>query len=440
MSSIRDIVFVDIISFLWNNDIIIPKEKDEAYDIALELILYNNDIVYTDVIIDWMKAYNLLLNKVYVPNYSINQINELSDKKLNNLIALLDTDGIDSVINILLFMHKIISLDKDSIFEVMKNSNISTIENMCLASTKINNFCQTLDVKTLVISKIAKDSLDINDFSLKELFIYSKVVPLKKKIYGAINDNILVNTDDKITFADSNGYDYKISFRSEESSQIVPTVGGRLIVLNNDGTIFFYNDKNGKSNYLRNHPYERFIKIEPDNFLTRSGKLYRPYLGFSSDITIEQIYLGPENTIQYHYPLALTSKGEVYYINSYIKEHEGYKMEDLPEIVQITPHGYLLSVEGDVYKYKYSIGDRFYFKTNLSKVPINNISQITTSLSSDQILAVYLDVNGDIFIHKHNEDPSILLPKTLNVIEILLVNKRLWAIDNNHKLYDLYIN
>lgn len=428
MSSIRDVVFVDIITFLWNNDIIIPIEKDDAYDLALDLIQYGNNIIYTDVIVDWMKARNLLLLKVYVPNYSIDQINKLSNKDLNDLITLLDADGMDSAINILLFMHKIITLNKDIIFEVMKNSDINTIENLCSASININNFCQTLDVKNLVISKIAKDSLDIDYFSLKELFLYSKVVPLKKKMH--IMDGIVhVNTDDKLLFPNDN-------FRFENSNQIIPTIGGRFTVLNNDGTIFFYNPRNGTKTYLKNH-CKKFIKIESDHFLTRSGKLYRPYLGFSSNITIEKIHLGPENTIQYYYPLALTSKGEVYHISLYIKDHKGYKITDLPQIIQITQHGYLLSAEGNVYKY--IMDDRFYYKTNLSKVTISNIIQITTSSNSGQILAVYLDQNGDIFTHKHGEDPIILLPKTPNVIEILLLNKKLWAIDDKFNLYHLDI-
>lgn len=111
MTDIHDISFKDVKIFLSENNKKIPTTSDKAYEIAFELMLdpntsYNANV--PDSILEWMKAYNLSESKAKIKNYTISEIQKLSQTEIDKLAKQLKMKGnnVDNIINILRFLHK----------------------------------------------------------------------------------------------------------------------------------------------------------------------------------------------------------------------------------------------------------------------------------------------------------------------------------------------
>jgi hypothetical protein len=88
MTSIYDIPYEDIKIFLEANDKTYIN-KNDAYDKTLILSEDKKTIGHTINIIEWMIAHNLLINKINIPYYTIDEINNMSQKEINKLAKLL---------------------------------------------------------------------------------------------------------------------------------------------------------------------------------------------------------------------------------------------------------------------------------------------------------------------------------------------------------------
>jgi len=108
MTSIRDIPYQDIKIFLVANDKSF-KDKDDAYDKILKLLKDKNSKDHTTRIIEWMIAHNLLVNKINIPYFTSDQIDNMTQNEINKLAKLLTMNGnnVINIKNILRFLHKL---------------------------------------------------------------------------------------------------------------------------------------------------------------------------------------------------------------------------------------------------------------------------------------------------------------------------------------------
>ena len=108
MTSIYNIPYEDIEEFLVANNEIYDDEND-AYNKSLELLKNKNAKGHTTKIVEWMIAHNLLLRKIDIPNYSIYQIDNMSQNEIDNLAKLLTMKGNNknNIVNILRHLHKL---------------------------------------------------------------------------------------------------------------------------------------------------------------------------------------------------------------------------------------------------------------------------------------------------------------------------------------------
>jgi hypothetical protein len=84
MTSIYHIPFEDIKIFLKANNKSF-KNNTDAYNITLKLLKNKNIIGHTVKIVEWMIAYNLLINKINIPKYNIYEIDFASKDEINEL-------------------------------------------------------------------------------------------------------------------------------------------------------------------------------------------------------------------------------------------------------------------------------------------------------------------------------------------------------------------
>lgn len=113
MTSIRDIPYEDIEKFLlannknWNNE-------NEAYETSFDLLKNKNARGHTMRIIEWMISHNLFVNKVDIPHFTINEIDNMTQNEINQLAKLLTmkSNNLENIKNILKFLHK---LDEENI-------------------------------------------------------------------------------------------------------------------------------------------------------------------------------------------------------------------------------------------------------------------------------------------------------------------------------------
>jgi hypothetical protein len=153
MTDINDIPLSDIKIFLAINgkDVKDVKNITTLYNVAFEL-MQDPTTSYKNVpisIIQWMKAYNLILNKIDIPTYTLNEIEQLDTKELSELAKLLTmkTTNINSVINILIYMDKLYDDDiilnnmifpKEVAKNILSNMDYATTYNVLSASKNIN--------------------------------------------------------------------------------------------------------------------------------------------------------------------------------------------------------------------------------------------------------------------------------------------------------------
>ena len=111
MTSIYDIPYEDIATFLLANNINTNnfKDENEVYNIVRNLFKDKNAKGHTTSIIEWMIAYNLLITKVNIPNYTVYEIDKMSQNEIDQLAKLLTLEGnnVENIKNILRYLHKL---------------------------------------------------------------------------------------------------------------------------------------------------------------------------------------------------------------------------------------------------------------------------------------------------------------------------------------------
>lgn len=386
----------DIKSFLSINGLKINDDK-QARKKAFDLMKKQNTI-YDDVpisIIEWMMAYNLTISKKEITIYTENEIKNLSDNDRRKLADLLDmkNSNVNNIINILKYYYKLrktlfTDLPNDMILNIFDNMKINDIMTFCVTNKNINNICQTQDLKNIIISKMSKDRLDVSDFTLKELFLYSKVLNLKRKI-SFFNNRINVYLDNFLYTPYQNDIDFSKNAipKNLNVDQIAPYGyhGNDLALLSKNGKISSINiydyishlplPKEGEKIddfFDKEIDVSKIIKIEPREsgskalkILTVDGKYYEwdGYNGFKN-------VSSPDGLIQKAGNYFLTYTGEVYHGKYPYLDFT--KIKYLKNIKQITDAGYFLSEEGNVYIY-FDYGDNI-----ISQPGIKNITQLST--------------------------------------------------------------
>jgi len=338
----------------------------------------------------------------------------------------------------------ITKLDENMIYEVIKNIKIDDIINFCIISKQINMLFQKQDIKNIIIYKLPVDSLYCNDFTLKQLYFYDKVLPLKNKILNISNMDIFVNINQKII-----RINYRIFEHIEiiNSNQIIPYKYGfkEFIVLENNDKICLYNNETKEKKYTNIDIDGRILSIENEknngiNIITNLGKFYVYKI---DDKNLTQI-LEISNIIQKIGSFILTVEGKLYYTPKFFKREsiKTIQIKNLPKIVQLTYLGYCLAANGDVYN-----------TANINeviKLPINNIVQIRSTVvqkkdsNSPSYIVSCLDTNGNVFIVINNykiikidQLSDIIEICFNNIIEICFNKLKLIALDKNLKLHIL---
>jgi len=162
MSSIYDIPYEDIAIFLSANNKNIENEED-AYNIASILLKDKKAVGHTINIIEWMIAHNLLLRKINIPNYSIHEINKMSQIEINQLAKSLTMKkhNIENIKNILRYLDKLDDEDteliydiNDTILQTLNELEISMINFKVLEPDAIINLLKTHRNKALIRKQI----------------------------------------------------------------------------------------------------------------------------------------------------------------------------------------------------------------------------------------------------------------------------------------------
>lgn len=448
MSDVTDIPIEDIKLFLSKNDI--NTSNGDLYNIAWKLIKSNKAKYYPDSVVEWMYAYNLHELNVKIPIYKRSDILTLSDTELTKLSKLLTmkTNNIDHIINILKYLHKLDEtpiFPKEIIFEILQNSDIYDIEATCKISKEINLVCQSQEGKNLIISKFGGDSLDVSNYTFKELLFYSKILPFKIKI--KIWDEI------PYMYLDGKVYKFHRDGASEQNArndinQILQYDDTSIAILTNDGKVYIPNSITRKPEEL-NLP-EKVVGIFSGksnlisfDIITLTGKVYK---WFNNNVVKIN---GTKNIIQKNSNLYLNDQGELY---SKLGD-KFIRLNNLPKIKQLTNEGFILSTNGEIYKIDLINLDIKIYNDKETK----NVKQIVFCEASyspfhksyyTRLLILYNDnkvsfltfyykIRGKYFPHRLEVDN---IKELSNIIEIESSNKTYTALNNDNKLYIKYDN
>jgi hypothetical protein len=456
MTDIKDIPIHDIELFLKKNGA--KFNKNTAYSDAFKLMKKGTNY-YTDSIIEWMTAFNLLKLKIDIPLYSKSEILDMSNTELQSLANLL---GMDSnkrihVLNILKYLHKL-EYEEETIFpseifrELIGNMNYNSIKKTCNSSLDMKILCHTKDMRNILVSKFMRDSLNTSSFTDDELDFYDKVKPLKTRMCLTNKDNqtILTICYNKLLVTLKNG---KLNHEESDVNEIVTShlyegynrANGFEIreintILYDDGRITKDNVIFPLTNKIINISEYPFAKGN-FNIITNKKEFYQ-----WNGLTLLQ-YVNPFNVIQRFTFACLTDKGEVYTIGDEdieipadikpdafgeigkiedgiyrkLADFEYYKLHDLPRIIALTTTGEAISENGDVWVLDY------YNLTAKKSDKYSNIIQIY----EDKYTNYYLDNKGNIFTD------STKIETSKNLIEIAIDSdeEKIYALDDEMNLY-----
>lgn len=182
MSDIRDIPFYDIEKFLRGNRISFIDE-DDAYNKAL-VSLKRERKYYPDSIIEWLIAHNLFVRKVNIPNFTIQEIDNMSQNEINQLAKLLTMNGNnrENIKNILRYLRK---LDDISLLPEINNIILQKLRQL-----EVQDFDFTVmkfnDIINLLSSHTNKASLRKLIYNNMERIILYNVLGIYTKDFDTI--------------------------------------------------------------------------------------------------------------------------------------------------------------------------------------------------------------------------------------------------------------
>jgi alpha-tubulin suppressor-like RCC1 family protein len=370
MASFTSISYSDIVQFLTIYNQKIPLDKNEAYDIAWELIINNPGMnIPVPSIDDFVIAYYFLENNIVLPRYKTSDILFTPDKDLIYLSDQLNLPLVDKerMIRILGYIG---SLDNDiSIYDLLPDEILAnilvkldckTITLFCLLSKRFNKFCSTDKYTELLRTKIwEKIKLDTRNYDKYQLH------------------RLCLNLNHKIFLS---------------------------ITCYNKPRSFIINDKNQVYGFGSNQGGQLGFFEQADVFLHKYKDVLSPKLIPNLNNIIQVCY---NNDVSFF----LDNYGEIYYIHMdrYLEKHgDGYrgryrldikKFPNIPNIAQIAiTHNYLfmLDNQGDIYSAELNkIIDGMGDEKDISNLVLggNNIIQI--SVGNNHVLA--LNNNGIVY-------------------------------------------
>jgi len=204
MTSIYDIPYEDIRKFLSSNNKNLVNE-DDSYDETRFLLKDKNAKGHTTNIIEWMIAHNLIVNKVIIPYYTVDDIDNMSQSEINKLAKKLTMKGNNrnNIKNILRYLHK---LEDISLLPEIKDLILNNLTQLELQNINIYdlNFDDVIELLKTHRNKIAIRKLISNN--LDKIIIYQFLslthsIPDILKVNASKNE-IQAYIDDLLGFAD----------------------------------------------------------------------------------------------------------------------------------------------------------------------------------------------------------------------------------------------
>ena len=175
MTSIYDIPYEDIQIFLLANNENI-RNRNDAYDVALELLKNKNAKGHTTSIIEWMMAHNLLIKKVNIPIYTTYEIDNMSQVEINKLAKLLTMKGNNrnNIKNILRYLNKLQD-NKEFLIADINDIILSTLTKLELQNINISNLNYDDVINLLKTHRNKKEIRKFISNNLGKIIIYNSL-------------------------------------------------------------------------------------------------------------------------------------------------------------------------------------------------------------------------------------------------------------------------
>jgi alpha-tubulin suppressor-like RCC1 family protein len=391
---ITTIPLADIYLFLSSNNIVIPSDIIQAYEIALQLIQTNRTENVPTSIADWIIAYNLILNGVNIENLSTSSILFAPDNTLISLADDLMLGSVDKerIIRILGYLNV---LDNDiSIYDmlpdhvlllILQNMDCKTILLTCKISEKFKQLCKTGQITQILRDRLTeKTRLNLNSYNQEELANVCKYTR---------NINICASSYSVFYIKHGNVYGYGKYINELYKTNIPLLIEGlNKIKAISDGS-------------------EHMLALDENGKVYSFGNNGKGQLGLGYNINEDQPMLIPgfNNIIEisagHDHSLILTEDGNVYSFgdNYYgqlglgdnINRNIPTLIQGIKNIVKISAgsaHSLLLTQNGEIYSFgnnargQLGLGDNINRNMPTLILGFNNIVQISAGMFHSLIL------------------------------------------------------
>ena len=199
MTSIYDIPYEDIQIFLLANNKNI-KDKNNSYDVVLELLKDKKAVGHTTSIIEWMMAHNLLINKIDIPIYTTYDIDNMSQIEINKLAKKLTmkSNNPNNIKNILRYLNKLQD-DKEFLLTDINDIILNTLTDLEIKAIDISNLNYNDIINLLKTHRNKKEIRKFISDNLEKIIVHNTLPTAYDNleyilpIVNVYNKNIIIN-------------------------------------------------------------------------------------------------------------------------------------------------------------------------------------------------------------------------------------------------------
>lgn len=441
MSDINDIPYEDVLRFLRNNNQKVPYDKEQAYDLLFELIQTNDYDYYTNSIIEWIMAYNLLQLNIKIPKYKTSELLSLNDNQLLKLSKLLKMKStkLNHIMNILKYLHKLENdqdyldlLPNELLGHIIENTNSKSITKFCSSSKKLDNLCYSREYRDILQRKLSDIYLDLANFSNNEVKNYFQTLYLKRRLTIGVEPYLIENNKlfrmssaaplINIRFKPIETICDKEEFLYDNVSQIADYYEGYLYILKINGTVILLNLETFEETEF--FVLDKIIDISSTenldilNIKTANGDFYQWFYDRKKLVKVT----GLKNIIQVAHPNDDPNKGSfVLTINGYV--YEMINTDDVYNFNQIIILENIIQISSDNKYFLNMYGDVFTLENNNLHLELKNVKQISNGGA--------LTVGGEFFDLKTKE----LIAS--NIVELPMAGYNRFCLNKNGEVLEV---
>jgi len=448
-------------SFLYNNDIVVPNDSQEAYQLAYDLIRSNKATSAPIPVIDWITAVNLFNQKQNIVSQNASYILTATDKDLQPLARQLTLSSIDKerilrILGYLKLLNNDMSifdkLNDDALSVIIYNLDCKSALLLCKMSSKLNNYCKTNKFQQVLSNSLQRTGLNLKGYTLQNLIYVCNIRSRRYPTMTSVGPTLYILSNG-IIYEAALINDLDEAFNVDRIVEDLPNIiqiqwySKWLFALTDDGNVYGINEIEGYK-YQMLQDISNIIYMIPGRdfkIIRADGQILALRIASLSEVVSYRISSEEGNVVDISLgeciSLTLTDDG-------YIYDGEHKLIPQLNNIISISAgecHSLALSADNTVYSWgintygQLGLGDQEIEREPTQIPGLDNIIQVMAGKD----ISMAVSSNGEIYrfgrVFDHLETIPEIIPDIDDIVELYQTNTYKYEdidVDDLDELYE----